>query len=48
MHGVNVPRLLISGRAGVGKSSLLGKMSELLKAAGVSFAPGDLDNLSWS
>lgn len=42
-----VPVLLITGPVGVGKTSVLGEVTELLEAAGVPFAAVDLDNLSW-
>lgn len=42
-----VPVLLITGPVGVGKTSVLAEITELLEAAGVPFAAVDLDNLSW-
>ncbi len=42
-----VPVLLITGPVGVGKTSVLGEVTELLEAAGIAFAAVDLDGLSW-
>ena len=44
---MTVPVLLVTGPVGVGKSTVLGELTELLEAAGVSFAAVDLDALSW-
>jgi len=42
-----VPILLITGPVGVGKTSVLSEVTELLEAARLPFAAVDLDNLSW-
>jgi adenylylsulfate kinase-like enzyme len=47
MPDMRVPVLLITGPVGVGKSSVLGEITEILEGAGVSFAAVDLDALSW-
>ncbi len=39
--------MLITGPVGVGKTSVLSEVTELLEAAGIPFAAVDLDNLSW-
>lgn len=44
---VSVPVLLITGPVGVGKSSVLGEMEDLLQAAGMRFAAVELDALSY-
>ncbi len=44
---MRVPVLLITGPVGVGKSSVLSEMEDLLQAAGVRFAAVELDALSY-
>lgn len=43
---MRLPVLLITGPVGVGKSSVLSEMEDLLRAAGVRFAAVELDGLS--
>lgn len=44
---VGVPVLLITGPVGVGKSSVLSEIEDLLEAAGMRFAAVELDALSY-
>lgn len=47
MAAMRVPVLLITGPVGVGKSSALGELEDLLQAAGMRFAAVELDALSY-